>query len=464
MNTGIKRRLSRSYLLLIVITVILFESIILFALRSYYLEGIKQTLRDQGIVFSSFYKREIIEGSLDDQASVLLQSYQFLMNAQVQIINIHGDVIADTHAHDVQDDQVPEDVLIALGGETGIFKGRMGKEKVMAVSQPIMADEHLYGAIRMITSLERVNVIFKQNTFILAGIGILVILIAAAISYFLAGTITKPLGRMTRAAEQMAAGKFSVRMAKEREDELGKLADTLNFMAEQVEKHERLKNEFIASVSHELRTPLTSVKGWAITLHAMSDDKLFKEGLEIISNESERLSLMLGDLLDVASLSAGKTEYCFEELSLRDLLLQVITQLTPRSQRQGVAFSWADDADFEIIGDKNRLKQVFINVLDNALKFTPAGGTIAINAEVKGHCVCVEVSDTGAGIPADELHLVKEKFHKGKSKASGTGLGLAICQEIIKAHHGTIDIKSTDGEGTIVEILLPLIGLEVSRY
>jgi len=464
MNTGIKRRLSRSYLLLIVITVILFESIILFALRSYYLEGIKQTLRDQGTVFSSFYKREILEGSLEDQASVLLQSYQFLMNAQVQIINVHGDVIADTHDYDGKYDQVPDDVLIALGGETGVFKGSMGKEKVMAVSQPIMADEHLFGAIRMITSLERVNVIFKQNSFILAGIGILVILIAAAISYFLAGTITKPLGGMTRAAEQMAAGKFFVRIAKEREDELGKLADTLNYMAEQVEKHERLKNEFIASVSHELRTPLTSVKGWAITLHAMSDDKLFKEGLKIISNESERLSTMLGDLLDVASLSAGKTEYCFEKLSLRDLLLQVITQLTPRAQRQGVVLSWAGDADFEMTGDKNRLKQVFINVLDNALKFTRAGGRIAINAELNGRCVSVEVSDTGAGIPADELHLVKEKFHKGKSKASGTGLGLAICQEIIKAHHGTIDIKSTDGEGTTVEILLPLIGLEVSRY
>lgn len=227
-------------------------------------------------------------------------------------------------------------------------------------------------------------------------------------------------------------------------------------MAEEVEKHEQLKNEFIASVSHELRTPLTSVKGWAVTLHSMAEDEIFQEGLEIISNESDRLTHLVEDLLDFSSLSAGKVVYNMEKINLQQVLRQVVSQLRPRAERQHVFFQEKYEAGAMITGDADRLKQVIINVVDNALKFTPADGTIAINFSVIDKHAVVVIRDTGSGISAEELALVKGKFYKGKGKGAGSGLGLAICQEIVEAHQGKFDITSVVGEGTTVEVWLPL--------
>lgn len=457
MKTGIKTRLVWSYLLLIIITVVMFEALILFALRLYYVEGVKQTLRDQGTVFTSFNQKEILEGSLEDRAPHLLKAYDFLVDAHVQLVSPSGEILAENYGTESKNLHKVEDVSAALNGQTGYFKGLSNGEKVLTVSQPLLINQNVYGAIRLTTSMEPIEVVFKQNLLRLVSVGLFVLLIAVTISYFVANSITKPLHTIKTAAEEMAAGNFSTRILKKKDDELGRLAETLNYMAEQVEKHEHLKNEFIASVSHELRTPLTSVKGWAITLHSMSEDPFFKEGLEIISNESERLSMMLGDLLDLSSLSSGKIEYQFKEFLMNELLEQVLTQLKPRAERHGIHLNKIDETKALIKGDFNRLKQVLINLIDNSLKFTPKDGRIEISVLVTNRNVSLSIIDSGEGIPPEELQLVKEKFHKGKSTASGTGLGLAICQEIVHAHKGEITLSSTVGIGTTVEINLPLV-------
>ena len=229
-------------------------------------------------------------------------------------------------------------------------------------------------------------------------------------------------------------------------------------MAEQVQEHEKLKNEFIASVSHDLRTPLTSVKGWAITLHSMTNDDFFKEGLEMIDNESDRLSRLLGDLIDLSSLSSGRVSFSFEEVHLPLLIQRVIQQIQPRADKQGIHLATNISAPIPVIrADKNRLIQILMNLLDNALKFTPKDGRIAVLIENKDpDHVLVQITDTGEGIPAEQLASIKDKFVKGKTKKSGTGLGLAICEEIIKGHHGSLHLDSLPGKGTKVEITLPL--------
>ncbi|MFE8700089.1 ATP-binding protein [Cytobacillus sp. FJAT-54145] len=455
MKRGIKARLVWSYLLLIIVTVLLFESIILSALRFYYIEGVKQTLRDQGTMFINFYEQDLSEKDLGDVAQDLLERYHFLVSAQVQIIDQKGEVVASSQGVYEKVNQV-KDVATALKGETGYWTGNLNGEDLLSVSQPIIQEDKVTGAVRFTTSMAQLNQVFKENAVVLLGIGAIVIIIALLISYFLARTITKPVSRITIAAEQMASGKFSTRVPKGKSDELGKLADTLNYMAQEIERHEMLKNEFIASVSHELRTPLTSVKGWAITLHSMSDDKFFKEGLEIISSESDRLSQLLGDLLDFSSLASGKVQFRFEEVSLATILNQVCTQLSPRAERQGIKLNIGVDSPVTIRGDLNRLKQVVINVLDNALKFTPTGGDISVTLHHENNHAIIKISDSGEGIAEEELKFVTEKFHKGKTKASGSGLGLAICQEIILAHHGTFQIASKKQQGTSVEITLPV--------
>lgn len=456
MKSGIKARLIWSYLLLILLTVLLFEAIILFALHFYYLESVKQALRDQGVVFSTFYEKEIQKGGLQYIAPSLLQEFNFRVDVQAQLIDHNGEVLASRYSSNEKNVLAFEDISTALKGETGYFKGISNGEKILAVSQPLAVDQEVYGSIRLITSMEAIDKVFRDNLYRLIGVGLFVLAVAAAISYFIATSITKPINNITKAAEQMATGNFATRVNNHKTDELGKLADTLNYMAGQVEKHEKIKNDFIASVSHDLRTPLTSVKGWAITLHAMSEDPLFREGLEIISNESERLSIMVGDLLDLSSLSSGGVEYRFTEIPIHRLIQEVFTQLKPRAQRNGIHLLQHNEVEAYIVGDANRLKQVFINLLDNALKFTPKNGEIIISSQKVNKEVFINIKDTGTGIPEEELPFVIKKFHKGKSNLSGTGLGLAICQEIIQAHKGKIELKSTVGIGTIVEVSLPI--------
>ncbi|VEF49749.1 sensor histidine kinase [Bacillus freudenreichii] len=457
MKRGIKRRLVWSYLLLITFTVVLFETIILSALMMYYKEGVKQTLRDQGTMFSSFYEQEFIEGKLKSEASQLLSQYNFHVNAQVQLIDMKGNVLAESHKTDLKNISQENDVQDGLAGSLGYWTGKVDREKIMSVTSPLESGGEVIGAIRFTTSLAPVNAVFTENALILLAIGGVVIIFAALISFFLAGTIIKPIGQMTTAAEQMASGKFSTRVPQGKEDELGRLADTLNYMASQVQEHEKLKNEFIASVSHDLRTPLTSVKGWAITLHSMAKDDLFREGLEVIKNESERLSRLLGDLLDFSSLSSGRISFNFDEVNLAVLTQEVVQQLQPRAQRQGVQLTEKlKEPVIEIKADKNRLIQVFINLLDNALKFTPPNGCITVSVEKLRTEAIIQVSDTGIGIPVDQLDFIKDKFAKGKAKGSGTGLGLAICEEIVKGHSGSLQLTSAEGQGTTVEITLPV--------
>lgn len=457
MKKGIKRRLVWSYLLLITFTVVLFEAIILSALMMYYKEGIKQTLRDQGAMFSSFYEQEFLEGKLNNEAAELLTQYNFHVNAQVQLIDMEGNVLAESHKTNLKNILKENDVQDGLAGSLGYWTGKVDGEKIMSVTTPLESAGEVIGAIRFTSSLAPVNAVFTENALILLAIGGIVIILAALISFFLAGTIIKPIGQMITAAEQMASGKFSIRVPKGKDDELGRLADTMNYMASQVQEHEKLKNEFIASVSHDLRTPLTSVKGWAITLHSMAKDDLFREGLEVIKNESERLSRLLGDLLDFSSLSSGRISFTFDEVNLTDLAQETVHQLQPRAQRQGVRLTvQSKEPDVEVKADKNRLIQVLINLLDNALKFTPPEGNITVSIGKLESEAIIQVSDTGIGIPSEHLDTIKDKFAKGKTKGSGTGLGLAICEEIIKGHKGVLQLSSPEGQGTTVKITLPV--------
>lgn len=460
MKKGIKRRLVWSYLLLITFTVVLFETIILTALMMYYKDGVEQALRDQGAMFASFYEQELIEGKLKSDAPQLLSQYNFQMNAHIQLVDIKGNILAESHKSEIRNILQEADVQTGLAGTLATSNGRMAGEKVMSFTYPLKSGGDVIGAIRFTTSLVPVNAIFTESAMLLLAIGCIVIVLAAFISFFLTGTLIRPISQMTTAAEQMASGKFSTRVPKGKDDELGRLADTMNYMASQVQEHEKLKNEFIASVSHDLRTPLTSVKGWAITLHSMAEDDLFREGLEIIKNESERLSHLLGDLLDFSSLSSGRISFTFDEVNLADIVHQVVSQLRPRAERQNVQLN-ADlnEANIRSNVDKNRLIQVLVNLLDNALKFTPPDGRINVSIEKLESEAIMKVSDTGIGIPPDQLDSIKDKFAKVHTKGSGTGLGLAICEEIIKGHGGSLQITSSVAQGTTAKITLPVTNL-----
>ena len=235
-------------------------------------------------------------------------------------------------------------------------------------------------------------------------------------------------------------------------------------MSENIVRREDMKNEFISSVSHELRTPLTSIKGWAITLQSkeiQSDRDMLNQGLSIIESEGDRLSMMVEDLLDFSRLQSSKFKYDKNNIDIVELVKEVHTQLSPRANNEGINFTFTTVyKTLMVYADKNRMKEVFINIIDNAIKFTDKDGNIDILIEVNKDKISISITDDGEGIKEDEIAYVASKFYKGSSSKSQTGLGLSICEEIIKAHDGNMIIKSKYGSGTSVIVEIPRLNDE----
>ena len=235
------------------------------------------------------------------------------------------------------------------------------------------------------------------------------------------------------------------------------MAWSFNLICDNIREKEELKNDFISSVSHELRTPLTSIKGWAITLQSEGiKPELVGEGLKIIEKESERLGSMVEDLLDFSRYSSGKIKLSKSRFNLVEIANHILLQMRPRVQEKHINmnYNYAQPV-IEILGDEGRIKQVLLNVLDNAIKFTEDEGTVFLSIEIENTMVRITVSDTGIGISEEDIAFVTEKFWKGSSSQSHTGLGLSICEEIIRAHGGSLTIKSKLGVGTSVSATLP---------
>ena len=230
-------------------------------------------------------------------------------------------------------------------------------------------------------------------------------------------------------------------------------------MAEGLEETEKMKNEFISSVSHELRTPLTSIRGWVETLRTLDDptDENYRKGLEIINNETGRLYNMVEELLDFSRLQNGRLRMECRPLDLVAELTDAVLFCEARIQREGLILSYTEPEEMiPVYADPDRLRQVFINILDNAIKYSAPGGRITVKLWAGEYKAFVEILDQGRGIPPEDLENVKTKFYKGSNAVRGSGIGLALVDSIMTALDGTLDIKSTLGRGTVVTLGLPL--------
>ena len=259
----------------------------------------------------------------------------------------------------------------------------------------------------------------------------------------------------------IARGELDVRLpvTGDERDEVDRLRGTINQMAEGLEETEKMKNEFISSVSHELRTPLTSIRGWVETLRTLDDptDENYRKGLEIINNETARLYNMVEELLDFSRLQNGRIRMDCRPLDLVAELTDAVLFCEARIQREGLVLSYTEPEEMiPVYADPDRLRQVFINIMDNAIKYSAPGGRITVKLWAGEYKAFVEIIDQGRGIPPEDLENVKTKFYKGSNSVRGSGIGLALVDSIMTALDGTMDIKSTLGRGTVVTLGLPL--------
>lgn len=446
-----------------VIMAILLLIVVIFALfvQSFYYNGIMQTISGRSSEFANMFNKP---DEFISTARVYVENFPDKELMELMVINSNGDVVITSTGFEPDKEQVMPDYEQAKyeKSEYTTWTGKLNSgENVMALTRMIYGNDDEYvGAVRYIVSLEEAD---RRIFITISGIslvGLLVLFLIIISSTYFLRSIVKPVREIGDTAKQIAQGDFNARIGKFYDDEIGELCDTINYMAGELGNAEKMKNDFISSVSHELRTPLTAIKGWAETMQmgGSCDAKTMEKGLKIIVNESERLSGIVEELLDFSRIQNNRMVLKMDKIDILAEIDEAIYMLRERALSENKHLIYEEPEILPaVLGDKNRLRQVFINIIDNALKYTPEGGIINIEVSQVEENIVIKISDNGCGIPARHLSKVKEKFYKANQTQRGSGIGLAVADEIVKLHSGTLDIASTEGVGTVVSISIPIL-------
>ena len=466
-NNSYRSTIIRFIMFFVITVVIGFEIFAYNSIQNYYKQNLVGSMLNQAKINQLIFNNYTNKYDLSDIIIGDKNAFYRGNVSQVQILDNSGIVLFDSQASDEVGSQLMKaDVLSSKEGKQGIYKSynEKTKEEVLSISYPLMVNDQQAGILRLTSSLNKVKKKVKADMFFYFLFGIFVLIGAYFLSLVASRKLVEPILKLIDVSEKLAKGDFDAKAEVTGKDELSKLGRTLNFMSENIVRREDMKNEFISSVSHELRTPLTSIKGWAITLQSkeiQNDSDMLNQGLSIIESEGDRLSMMVEDLLDFSRLQSSKFKYDKKNIDIVELVKEVHTQLSPRANNEDINFTFTTVyKTLMVYADKNRMKEVFINIIDNAIKFTDKDGNIDILIEVNKDKISISITDDGEGIKEDEIAYVASKFYKGSSSKSQTGLGLSICEEIIKAHDGNMIIKSKYGSGTSVIVEIPRLNDE----
>lgn len=318
------------------------------------------------------------------------------------------------------------------------------------------------GTVVLFTSTTPIRQAVGVLQGMLIGIGLITVLIVAGILFVLSRMVVRPLLNMKKVTGEIAKGKYQSRLLVTGEDEVAQLADSINHMSKEIQFYQKQRNEFLADISHELRTPLTYLKGYSeiLLIKRLSGDEQ-KEYVSIIHDQSTRLQRLVQDLFDLARMEQGDFSFRKEYLSLEEVVTNVLTLVESSMDAKGIVMEYKPPkAQPFIDGDPQRLEQLFINILENARRYTPPNGFLEVSFEEQPSHIIVYIRDSGPGIPKEELPFIMERLYrveKSRSKETGgAGLGLAICKKIVEVHQGEIGVESTEGQGTTFYVRLPL--------
>ena len=462
MKNKIGKRLVKSFLIIILITISIIDIFLLFAFSFYYYNNISKELVSRMELSLEIYKRDYSDKSLED---LIYEDNDILFsntNAEVQILDKDGNLLLDSIGRLASNPIRTSDVLAAEKGEIKSWRGEDSQtgESIMSVSGPIKNNSgETMGYLRFISSLEEANSAILKAVISLLIFTLFVALVTTMFSLLIAKSIVRPILELTEVANTMLKGNYEEKAKVFEDDEIGELAKTLNAMSDEIINKDRIKNDFISSISHELRTPLTSIKGWAVVLKDAKEDEkdLIEDGLNIIENEADRLAKMVEELLDFSRYISGRITLDKEVFDITQTCLDISKQMKPRAKSNNIELiTEVPQESILINADENRIKQLLINLLDNAIKFTSDKGWVKFQMLEENNFVQIMVSDNGMGMTKEELAHVKEKFYKGKHSKSHSGIGLSISDEITKLHNGNLEIFSEENIGTTVKVSLPI--------
>ena len=462
---GLRKRVIKYYFIMIIITVALFEGLFMFYLQNYYYNSAKQSLISQATYTMDTYDGVAMESSsFENKVYNIFEKGQVNSNTNftVEFIDKNKNVILDKYGIRTNEKYEYEDINKALRGK-GLtpytYKIAQTNEHVMSISVPLKVNNQIEGVVRYTLSLRHIDNTIMKITFFFIIAGVIILIIAFLLSLKFAESLIRPLKNLKQFANELAQGNYNIKLKKEElhDDEIGDLVRTFEHMAVEIDKSRKLKEEFISSVSHELRTPLTSIKGWSETLgyEGIGKEEL-DLGLGIIQDETERMISLVEDLLDFSRLSSDRIRLQIDMVDVTKLAKGVVAQLAVKANEKNITLltEFKTENIVDIQGDKNRLRQVLINLVQNAIKFTSEGGYIVVIVSQGEDLTTFTVTDNGVGIKKENLTKVLDKFFQEDYNKSGSGLGLAISNEIVKLHGGKMIIESEKGVGTTITFTL----------
>ena len=392
-------------------------------------------------------KKQIDILSYDNNASITIldkeinELYSSSINGSISMMPMYrnGSVIDFTNK-------------VLAGGEVSVqlTHPRFGN-KFYFIGIPIKGSTGVVGAFIMNAPLAPVkdtaSILQKQ----LGIITIILLFITIIFAYLLSKTFSRPILTITKTAEDISNGDYNSRIKIKSNDEIGRLSETINNMAEGLSKVEGLRRDLIANVSHELRTPLTLIRSYAETIRDVSGENKEKRGnhLGVIIEEAERLTRVVDDILNLSQMQSGNIALNISEFEISDFLKCVVDKYELLSQKTGVEIVLENSNKAIVNADEEKLKQVLHNLINNSFNHTLSGGQIIISAADNEKFVRITIIDTGSGIPENQLQNIWERYYKGNNKI-GTGLGLAIVKSILDAHSFNYGVESTLGKGTSI--------------
>ncbi len=465
---GITRRWILNGLGVIVALLVVLEVAFAVVIRSYFYQRVESSLYTRAKSLSDMLTSYAEEPGFDfeNSARECVERFPDKEKMELQILSANGTVLVSSTGFLPSEEQMPDYTMAMRSSNPnleegeGIWRGKNAAGENVTAMTIIIRDDNdvVVGAVRYLVSMEKINSQILLLITIMLLFGIAVIFFVMLSSSYFVSSIVNPIREIGQAARKIALGDYDSRIEKRYDDEIGELCDTINYMAGEIAAAEKTQNDFISSVSHELRTPLTAIKGWSETLRqgGSGDQELMEKGLDVISSEAERLSGIVEELLDFSRMQGGHMTMKFGKMDLLAELEEAVVLFRDRAKRENLELTYIEvDSLPPVMGDRDRLRQVFINILDNAIKYSNPGGHIRVEAADMGHHVQIVISDDGVGISKEDLPNVKNKFYKANRTRPGSGIGLALTDEIVRRHKGRLEIDSEEGVGTTVTITLP---------
>ena len=432
---------------------------------AYYYSNMDSDMRSRADTTTSFFGDYLNHNYNEFYQSCVTyaQTFEDKNNIELQFIDHNGNLVASSYGPWAgKSPQTPEiqAAISSRGIEPFLGKDPSTGERIMAVSSPmIYSNGEVVGVLRYVTSTRLVDMQILNVGLISFAALLLVLSVVVLSSNYYIRSIMNPVAEINEKAKRIASGSYGVQIQTKYNDEIGELAQTVNELSVKLNQNEKMRAEFISSLSHELRTPLTAITGWSETLLADPElDPQTQRGMKIIHGETHRLTEMVVELLDFTRIEDGRFTLNVEISDIRGVFEDTVYMYGSRLAQEGIRLELMDsDQDIpEIPCDPQRMRQVFLNILDNAAKHGGDGKRIEASMEMEEDEVVVRIRDHGPGIPEEELPLVKKKFYKGSTKVRGTGIGLAVCDEIIALHSGELTLENAPDGGTIVTVRLPV--------